>query len=229
MGKKPLIELKNVYKIYNPGENEVRALDGVDITIEAGELTAIIGQSGSGKSTLMNIIGCLDKPTSGDYYLHGEDVLKMSDDNLSKIRNREIGFIFQEFNLIASLDAVGNVELPLIYRGMGKKERRQLAKQSLEQVGLGDRADHKPDQLSGGQRQRVAVARAIAAKPPVVLADEPTGNLDSKSTVEVVEILKELHDGGRTVIVITHNDEIAEQMERVIRLKDGKIIEDKRN
>ena len=177
-----LIEIRDLCKIYNPGEVEVRALDHVSLTINRGELVAIIGQSGSGKSTLMNQLGCLDVPTSGDYFLSGQNVAKLSDNELSDIRNREIGFIFQGFNLIPNLTAVENVEVPLIYRGIGKRERRQLAISSLEKVGLGHRLDHKPSQMSGGQQQRVAIARAIAAAPPLILADEPTGNLDSASS-----------------------------------------------
>lgn len=224
-----LIRIENMRKIYNPGENEVRALDGVDIEIQKGEFVAIIGHSGSGKSTLMNMIGCLDVPTSGKYYLHGKDVLSMKDNDLSDVRNQEIGFIFQGFNLIANLDAIGNVELPLIYRGLDKKTRRTAAKHALQLVGLGSRMTHKPAEMSGGQQQRVAVARAIAARPPVILADEPTGNLDSHSTEEIMGILKGLHEAGRTVIIITHDSEIAEQAKRVICVKDGKIVDDYMN
>ena len=224
-----LIEIRDMYKIYNPGENEVHALDGVSLAIEKGEFAAVIGHSGSGKSTLMNMIGCLDTPTEGTYILNGRDVSGLTDNELSEIRNEEIGFIFQGFNLIANLDALANVELPLIYRGIDRHTRREAAEESLEMVGLGERMRHKPAQMSGGQQQRVAVARAIAARPPVILADEPTGNLDSRSTEEVLNILKELHKSGRTVIVITHDSEIAAQAERVIRIKDGKITEDYRN
>lgn len=224
-----LIEIKNIYKIYNPGENEVHALDGVSLTVDRGEFAAVIGHSGSGKSTLMNMIGCLDTPTEGTYCLNGRDVSQMSDNELSDIRNQEIGFIFQGFNLIANLDALANVELPLIYRGIDKRTRRELSVSSLEMVGLGERIHHKPSQMSGGQQQRVAVARAIAARPPVILADEPTGNLDSHATWEILNILKELHRTGRTVIVITHDPEIAAQADRVIRIKDGKITEDSKN
>lgn len=221
-----LIFIQDIYKIYNPGENEVRALDGVSLKIGTGEFVAIIGQSGSGKSTLMNMLGCLDVPSSGIYHLNGEDVSELDDDELSDIRNKEIGFIFQGFNLIANLTAVENVELPLIYRGIGKRERRRLALDALEIVGLSHRLDHKPPQMSGGQQQRVAIARAIAAKPPVILADEPTGNLDSKSSKEILTILKNLHKGGRTVIIITHDNDIAAQAVRVIRIRDGKIQND---
>lgn len=221
-----LIEVRDVYKIYNPGENQVNALDGVSITIDEGEFVAIIGQSGSGKSTLMNMLGLLDTPTHGEYYINGKLVDDLTDDQMSVIRNEEIGFIFQGFNLISSLSALENVELPLVYRGMPKQERREISQQALERVGLGSRIHHLPAEMSGGQQQRVAVARAIAAKPPVILADEPTGNLDTKSTKEVMAILHELKDEGRTVIVITHDNEIAEEAERVVRIRDGKVVED---
>lgn len=224
-----LIDIRNIYKIYNPGENEVRALDGITLSIAHGEFVAIIGQSGSGKSTLMNMLGCLDVPTMGQYFLNGADVSRMKDDELSEIRNKEIGFIFQGFNLIPNLTAMENVELPLIYRGIGKNERRELAVQALEMVGLAHRMDHKPAEMSGGQQQRVAIARAIAAKPPVILADEPTGNLDSHSSKEILQILKELHKSGRTVILITHDNDIAAQAHRVIRIRDGKIEADNIN
>lgn len=223
---KSLIHVENIRKIYNPGENEVRALDGVSLDIEHGELIAIIGHSGSGKSTLMNMLGCLDVPTSGKYFLNGQDVSQMTDNQLSDIRNKEIGFIFQGFNLIANLDAIGNVELPLVYRGVNKQQRRQMAVSALKKVGLGARMNHKPNELSGGQQQRVAVARAIAAQPPIILADEPTGNLDTKSTGEIMDILKALHKTGRTVIIITHDDDIAMQVHRVIRIIDGRIEAD---
>lgn len=222
----PLIKIENIHKIYNPGENEVRALDGINLNIQKGEFVAIIGHSGSGKSTLMNMLGCLDVPTSGNYYLNGQDVSKLTDNQLSDIRNKEIGFIFQGFNLVSNLDAVGNVELPLIYRGLGKQRRRKVAVEALRKVGLDTRLKHRPNELSGGQQQRVAVARAIAAQPPIVLADEPTGNLDTKSTKEIMEILKGLHKGGRTVIIITHDDDIAGQVKRVVRIVDGRIKDD---
>ena len=221
-----LIHIENMKKIYNPGENEVRALDRIDLDIEKGDLVAIVGHSGSGKSTLMNMLGCLDTPTSGKYVLDGQDVASMTDNQLADVRNKEIGFIFQGFNLISNLDAVGNVELPLVYRGVSKNERKQLAMEALKSVGLEDRMKHKPNEMSGGQQQRVAVARAVAAKPPIILADEPTGNLDTKSTQEIMEILKELHRSGRTVIIITHDEEIASQAHRVIRILDGRIEED---
>ena len=221
-----LVDIRDVSKIYNPGENEVRALDHVTVSIEEGEYVAIIGQSGSGKSTLMNILGCLDVPTEGEYYLHGSNVSELDDDELSDIRNQEIGFVFQGFNLIANLTALENVELPLIYRGIGYGKRRDLAMAALEKVGLGNRMDHKPSEMSGGQQQRVAIARAIAQAPPVILADEPTGNLDSHSTWEIMDILEALHGDGRTVIVITHNNEIAARAKRIIQIKDGRIESD---
>ena len=221
-----LVEIKDVCKIYNPGENEVRALDHVSLTIDEQEFVAIIGHSGSGKSTLMNMLGCLDVPTSGEYWLHGQDVSALSDDELSDIRNREIGFIFQGFNLIPNLTALENVELPLIYRGVSKSVREELSVEALKKVGLEHRMDHKPSEMSGGQQQRVAIARAIAQAPPVILADEPTGNLDSNSTKEIMDILKGLHKEGRTVILITHDNEIAAQAKRVIQIRDGKIESD---
>lgn len=223
-----LVEIKDVCKIYNPGENEVRALDHVSLTIDEQEFVAIIGHSGSGKSTLMNMLGCLDVPTSGEYWLHGQDVSALSDDELSDIRNREIGFIFQGFNLIPNLTALENVELPLIYRGVSKSVREELSVEALKKVGLEHRMDHKPSEMSGGQQQRVAIARAIAQAPPVILADEPTGNLDSNSTKEIMDILKGLHKEGRTVILITHDNEIAAQAKRVIKIRDGKIESDSR-
>ena len=221
-----LVEIKDVCKIYNPGETEVRALDHVSLTIDEQEFVAIIGHSGSGKSTLMNMLGCLDVPTSGEYWLHGQDVSALSDDELSDIRNREIGFIFQGFNLIPNLTALENVELPLIYRGVSKSVREELSVEALKKVGLEHRMDHKPSEMSGGQQQRVAIARAIAQAPPVILADEPTGNLDSNSTKEIMDILKGLHKEGRTVILITHDNEIAAQAKRVIKIRDGKIESD---
>ena len=217
-----LIKVKDLCKIYNPGENEVRALDHVNLEIQKGEFVAIIGQSGSGKSTFMNMLGCLDVPTSGEYYLNGTDVSTMKDNELSVVRNREIGFIFQGFNLIANLTAIENVELPLIYRGIDRKTRRNLAIESLKMVGLEKRLHHKPNEMSGGQQQRVAIARAIAAKPPVILADEPTGNLDSASSREILGILKDMHKTGKTIILITHDNGIADQAKRVVRIMDGK-------
>lgn len=221
-----LVHIEHIMKIYNPGENEVRALDDVSLDIDEGEFVAIVGQSGSGKSTLMNMLGCLDVPTSGTYILSGEDVSNLSDNELSDIRNRKIGFIFQGFNLIANLTALENVELPLIYRGVPASERTALAKEALTLVGLEQRMKHRPSEMSGGQQQRVAIARAIAAKPPVILADEPTGNLDSGSSREIMKILHELHESGRTVILITHDDGIAANAKRVVRIMDGKIESD---
>lgn len=226
---KKLVEIKDVCKIYNPGENEVRALNHVSLTIGEGEFVAIIGQSGSGKSTLMNMLGCLDTPTSGKYFLHGQDVSHMTDDEQSDIRNREIGFIFQGFNLIPSLTALENVELPLIYRGVGKKERDRLASAALKSVGLAKRMTHKPNEMSGGQQQRVAIARAIAQAPPILLADEPTGNLDTGSTKEIITIIKRLYHEGRTVIIITHDPGIASQAKRIITISDGMIKSDIKN
>ena len=224
-----LIEVKDLYKIYNPGENEVRALDGISLTMDRGDFIVIVGQSGSGKSTLMNMLGLLDVPSSGEYYLDGENVSRMTDDQLSEIRNKQIGFIFQGFNLIPSLTAQGNVELPLVYRGMPAEQRHKLSVDALERVGLGHRLNHLPKQMSGGQQQRVAIARAVAARPPIILADEPTGNLDSHSGRDVMKILHQLNDEGRTVILITHDNGIAEQAKRVIRIQDGKVVEDYRN
>lgn len=221
-----LIRVADLCKIYNPGENEVRALDHVNLQIDRGEFVAIIGQSGSGKSTFMNMLGCLDVPTSGEYYLNGTDVSTMKDNQLSVVRNKEIGFIFQGFNLIANLTAIENVELPLIYRGIDRKTRKQLAVESLTMVGLEKRMHHKPNEMSGGQQQRVAIARAIAAKPPVILADEPTGNLDSASSKEILGILKDMHKTGKTIILITHDNGIAAQAKRVVRIMDGKIESD---
>lgn len=221
-----LVDVQDICKIYNPGENEVRALDHISVQIHEKEFVAIIGQSGSGKSTLMNMLGCLDVPSSGVYMLHGKDVSHLSDDELSDIRNQEIGFIFQGFNLIPNLTALENVELPLIYRGVSKKERTELAEKALAKVGLEQRMTHKPSEMSGGQQQRVAIARAIAQAPPIILADEPTGNLDSGSSREIMQILKELHEEGRTVILITHDNQIAAQAKRVINIMDGKIESD---
>ena len=214
-----LVRVVDLCKVYNPGENEVRALDHVNLEIHKGEFVAIIGQSGSGKSTFMNMLGCLDVPTSGKYYLNGTDVSTMKDNDLSVVRNKEIGFIFQGFNLIANLTAIENVELPLIYRGIDRKTRRKLAVESLKKVGLEKRMDHKPNEMSGGQQQRVAM-------PPVILADEPTGNLDSASSREIMEILKGMHRSGETLILITHDNGIAAQAKRVVRIMDGKIESD---
>ena len=221
-----LIKVEDMYKIYNPGENEVRALDGVSLSVSEGEFVAIIGHSGSGKSTLMNMLGCLDVPTKGKYILNGRDVSRLSDNELSDVRNNEIGFIFQGFNLIQNLTAIENVELPLIYRRVEKRERRRLAVEALKKVGLEQRMKHKPAEMSGGQQQRVAIARAIAAAPPLILADEPTGNLDSKSTKDIMKILEELNEQGNTIVLITHDDGIAANARRVVRIMDGKIESD---
>ncbi len=223
-----LVELRNVYKIYSEGlESEVRALDGVSLTIHKGEFVAIVGQSGSGKSTMMNVLGCLDIPTRGDYYLEGTDVRDLSDKELSRIRNREIGFIFQQYNLIQTLTVLENVELPLIYQGVNIDDRRDMALEALDRVGLGKRVKHKPTEMSGGQQQRVAIARAIATKPPIIMADEPTGALDSRTGHEVLEFLQQLNREGTTVILITHDNGIAATARRCVRLTDGRIVEDK--
>ena len=224
-----LVELKDVYKIYGEGlESEVRALDGITLNIEKGDFTAIVGQSGSGKSTMMNVLGCLDIPTRGTYHLGGVDVSELTDKELSKIRNKHIGFIFQQYNLIPSLTVLENVELPLIYQGIHADERRELAMDALERVGLADRIRHKPAQMSGGQQQRVAIARAIATRPPIIMADEPTGALDSHTGHDVLKFLQELNREGTSVIFITHDNSIAATAPRVVRLQDGKIVEDYR-
>ena len=222
-----LISLKDVYKIYGEGlESEVRALDGVSLEIDYGEFVAIAGQSGSGKSTMMNVLGCLDIPTYGDYFLAGKDVAELSDKQLSHIRNKQIGFIFQGYNLIPSLTAVENVELPLIYQGVSPFDRRDMAMDALERVGLAERAKHLPSEMSGGQQQRVAIARAIAAHPPIIMADEPTGALDSKTGHEVLGFLRQLNREGSTILLITHDNGIAATARRIVRLSDGRIIED---
>ena len=222
-----LIELRNVYKIYGEGlESEVRALDGVSLDIEKGEFVAVVGQSGSGKSTMMNVLCCLDIPTRGTYHLDGVDVLELSDKQLSRIRNKQIGFIFQQYNLIQNLTVLENVELPLIYQGIDPIDRRELAMQALARVGLADRAQHKPTQMSGGQQQRVAIARAISTRPPIIMADEPTGALDSRTGHEVLGFLQQLNKEGSTVILITHDNGIAATARRIVRIADGKIIED---
>lgn len=219
-----VIDIQNLYKIYNPGENEVRALDGVSLSIQKGEFVAIVGHSGSGKSTLMNMIGCLDVPTIGTYILNGTNVSSLNDNELSDIRNKMIGFIFQSFNLIQNLTAFENVELPLIYRGVGAHERKDLVLAALQRVGLGERMNHRPNEMSGGQQQRVAVARAIAGSPPLILADEPTGNLDTKAGKAVFGIIRELHAEGNTVVLITHDDGLALKAQRTIRITDGRIV-----
>ena len=223
-----LIKLRDVYKIYSEGlESEVRALDGVSLEIDRGEFVAIVGQSGSGKSTMMNVLGCLDIPTRGDYFLNGTDVRELTDKELSRIRNKEIGFIFQQYNLIQDLTVLENVELPLIYQGINIDDRRDMALAALEKVGLSSRIKHRPTQMSGGQQQRVAIARAIAARPAIVMADEPTGALDSRTGLEVLEFLQKLNREGTTVILITHDNGIAATARRCVRLTDGKIVEDR--
>lgn len=223
---KTLIRIEQMYKTYKMGTNEVHALNGISLHIKPNEFVAVIGPSGSGKSTLMNMIGCLDVPTSGKYYLDGTEVSRLKDDALANIRNKKIGFIFQGFNLLAKLTALENVELPLIYMGMSGKERRRLALEALEKVGLSDRQHHKPSELSGGQQQRVAIARALSSKPPLILADEPTGALDSKTGSEILNMLQELHKKGQTIVLITHDNHIASQAERIIRLQDGVILQE---
>lgn len=218
-----LIDIKDVFKIYQMGTTQINALDGLDCTIEKGEYVALMGPSGSGKSTLMNVIGCLDSPTSGVYELNGTNVSTMTDDELATVRNVEIGFVFQSFNLLPRTSALDNVALPLVYAGVPKKERSQRAQAALEKVGLGDRGDHKPNELSGGQRQRVAIARALVNNPSIVLADEPTGNLDSKSSLEIMAIFDEIHKDGNTVVMVTHEEDIAKYAKRTIRMRDGKL------
>jgi len=221
-----LIDVKELSKVYQLGDIEVPALNGIDLQISPNEYVAIMGPSGSGKSTLMNIIGCLDVPTEGAYVLNGTDVSTMIDDELAEIRNRQIGFVFQTFNLLPRADALHNVELPLIYSGITRAERRRMAEEALSKVGLGDRVHHKPNELSGGQRQRVAIARALINNPAIILADEPTGNLDSTTGEEIMEIFEQLHESGNTIILITHEEYIANHSHRVIRLLDGKIKSD---
>ena len=221
-----LISLKSIYKIYNVGGEEVRALDGIDLDINENEYLAIMGPSGSGKSTLMNMVGCLDTPTSGIYEFEGEMVQVMDDSQLASIRNRKIGFVFQTFNLLPKATAQHNVEVPLVYANIRKRQRVEMASKALESVGLSDRSHHRPNELSGGQRQRVAIARALVNNPSIILADEPTGNLDSKSGHEIMNILDDLHQKGNTIILVTHEDDIAQHAHRVIRLLDGEITED---
>ena len=221
-----LIELHEVFKIYDMGAEKVRALNGVDLAIERGEYIAIMGSSGSGKSTLMNLLGCLDTPTSGRYVLNGTAVEELDDSQLAGIRNKEIGFVFQTFNLLARTDALHNVELPLIYAGLPRAERRERARKALERVGLGERTHHQPNELSGGQRQRVAIARALVNDPSILLADEPTGNLDSATSKEIMDLFDQLHRAGNTVILVTHEPDIAEHAHRQVQLRDGKIVGD---
>ena len=223
-----LIELKDIMKTYVMGDNIVHALNHVDVTIDYGEFTAIMGASGSGKSTMMNILGCLDRPTSGEYYLDGKEIAGYNDDELAHTRNAKIGFVFQNFNLLSKLTAQANVALPLVYAGVGEEERMERAKKALEAVGLGDRLDHKPMEMSGGQRQRVAIARALINDPPVIMADEPTGNLDTKSSYEIMDIFKKMNEQGKTVIMVTHEPDIAAYCKRVLVMRDGKLVSDER-
>lgn len=224
-----MIEIKNLEKIYGMGDTVVRAVDGIHLTIEKGDYVAIIGPSGSGKSSLMNVIGCLDTPSSGYYNLDGLDVSQMSDDELAEVRNQKIGFIFQSFNLLPKLSAIENVELPMIYNAVEYKERGRRSMEALKQVGLDNRKDHKPNELSGGQKQRVAIARALVLEPAMILADEPTGNLDTKSTEDILNLFDELNEKGVTLVVVTHEDEVASRARRVITVRDGKIAQDRRN
>jgi putative ABC transport system ATP-binding protein len=223
-----VIEITDVWKTYKMGTQEVHALRGCSLDVEEGEYLAIMGPSGSGKSTLMNVIGCLDVPTKGTYVLDGRDVVRLSDDQLAEVRNRQIGFVFQTFNLLSRQDCLQNVELPLVYAGVGRAERRERAAEALTQVGLGDRMDHKPNELSGGQRQRVAVARALVNRPSILLADEPTGNLDSGTSDEIMRLFELLYRRGNTIVVVTHEDDIAAHARRVVRLRDGRVETDVR-
>lgn len=224
-----MIRIENMYKIYKVGDIEVRALDGINLHIKPKEFVSIIGPSGSGKSTLMNMIGCLDTPTEGKYFIDGVSVENMSENDLAKLRNQKIGFIFQVYNLLSKLTALENVELPLVYQGIKASERREMAIDALKRVGMEERMMHKPKELSGGQQQRVAIARALASRPPLILADEPTGALDTKSGIQVMEMLNEIHSEGNTVVLITHNSDIARQAQRVVRIADGKITSDTTN
>ncbi len=221
-----IIHLSNITRVYDMGAEQIHALESISVQISKNEYVAVMGPSGSGKSTLMNILGCLDTPTSGLYELNGTNVSEMNDNELARVRNKEIGFVFQTFNLLPRSDALHNVELPLVYGGVPRDVRRQLARQALEQVGLGDRTHHKPNELSGGQRQRVAIARALVNKPSIMLADEPTGNLDTKTGDEIMGLLEELHRRGNTIIIVTHEEYIAEHAHRIIRLRDGKVESD---
>ena len=222
---KPIITMTGITKVYSIGGEEVRALDGANLTIREGEFVSIIGPSGSGKSTLMNIIGCLDVADSGEYILDGQSIEQYSEEELAKIRNKKIGFIFQNFNLLSRMSALSNVELPLIYQRLHLGERKEMAQRALDRVGLSDRSSHKPSELSGGQQQRVAIARALATNPAILLADEPTGNLDSKTGEDILALFHELHRAGDTIVLITHNEEIAKQAERRIRIMDGRVTE----
>jgi putative ABC transport system ATP-binding protein len=221
-----VIRLQGIAKEYRMGDQTVHALQGIDLHIKRNELIAFIGASGSGKSTMMNIIGCLDRPSRGEYWLNGREVATMNSDELARVRNQEIGFIFQSFHLLPRASARDNVAQPLIYRGIGLRERTALAEQALQRVGLGERMHHRPNELSGGQRQRVAIARALVGNPSILLADEPTGNLDSSTSLEILALIKELHAGGQTVVMVTHEPEIAAQCQRVVRLRDGLVLSD---
>lgn len=223
-----LIQLHDIMKTYIMGDSVVHALNHVFVTLDYGEFTAIMGPSGSGKSTMMNILGCLDRPTSGKYFLEGKEIAGYSDDELAHTRNAKIGFVFQNFNLLAKLSAQANVALPLIYAGVGEEERMERAKKALESVGLGARLDHKPTEMSGGQRQRVAIARALINNPPIIMADEPTGNLDTKSSYEIMDIFKSLNETGKTVVMVTHEPDIAQQTRRILVMRDGKLVQDER-
>ncbi len=226
MSEAPLIALEGITRVYTVGSEQVRALDGVSFQVARGEWVAVVGQSGSGKSTLMNILGCLDTPTSGSYSIRGEDVRGLEDDQLADLRNREIGFVFQTFQLLPRSTALANVELPLVYRGLPRGERRQRAQRALEAVGLGNRMHHRPNELSGGQRQRVAVARALVGEPSLLLADEPTGNLDSATGEEMMRLFGELHGRGHTILLVTHEPRLAARCPRAVRLSDGKVVAD---
>ena len=223
-----VIELKDIMKTYHMGDSVVHALDHVYVQIGFGEFVAIMGPSGSGKSTMMNILGCLDRPTSGEYFLDGKEIAGYNDDELARTRNAKIGFVFQNFNLLNKLTAQANVALPLVYAGVGEEERMERAKQALEAVGLGSRMEHKPMEMSGGQRQRVAIARALVNNPAIIMADEPTGNLDTKSSYEIMDIFKGLNESGKTVVMVTHEPDIAEQTKRILVMRDGKLVSDER-
>ncbi len=223
-----MIEIRDLVKVYEMGDVQVRALDGVSIDVDHGEFVAIMGPSGSGKSTLMNLIGCLDTPTSGTYRLNEQEVSRLDDDELARIRNKEIGFVFQTFNLLSRASALENVEVPLVYAGVPRQERHRRAKEMLEQCGLGDRIQHQPNELSGGQRQRVAVARALVNRPSILLADEPTGNLDSRTGEEIMLLFDELNRDGNTIVLVTHEEDIARHAHRTVRLRDGQVVEERR-
>ena len=225
----PVIELQNIKRYFKIGDVEVQALRGVDLTINKGEYVALMGPSGSGKSTLMNILGCLDTPSAGKYLLNNNDVSQMDDDELAEIRNKEIGFVFQTFNLLARSTALDNVALPLVYAGYSRSDRNERALNTLASVGLADRTDHKPNELSGGQRQRVAIARALINNPSIILADEPTGNLDTKTSYEIMELMEKIHEQGNTVIIVTHEEDIARRAKRIVRLRDGVIESDQQS